>query len=96
MGSKQEELEAIVQQEGFDVVTIAEAWWDDHHHGSAAVAGYKLFRRHGRSRRGGWVALYNRECFDCIEIGAEDDKVECLWMRITGKVSSADVTVGVP
>lgn len=33
MGSKQEELEAIVQQQGFDVVTITEAWWDDHHHG---------------------------------------------------------------
>lgn len=28
MGSKQEELEAIVQQEGFDVVTITEMWWD--------------------------------------------------------------------
>lgn len=96
VGSKREELEAIVQQEGFDVVTITEALWDDCHQGSAAVAGYKLFRRDRRSRRGGWVALYNRECFDCIEIDDEDDMVECLWVRITGKVSRADVTVGVP
>lgn len=41
MGSKQEELEAIVQQEGFDVVTVTETWWDDCHHGSSAMAGYK-------------------------------------------------------
>ena len=31
MGNKQEELEAIVQQENYDVVAIVEAWWDDSH-----------------------------------------------------------------
>lgn len=60
------------------------------------MAGYKLFRRDRQSRRGGWVAVYNRECFDCIEIDDGDDMVECLWVRITGKVSRADVMVGVP
>ncbi|PKU49341.1 rna-directed dna polymerase from mobile element jockey-like [Limosa lapponica baueri] len=29
MGHKEEELEAIVQQENYDVVTIKETWWDD-------------------------------------------------------------------
>lgn len=70
-------------------------WRDDSHRGNAAMAGYKLFRRDRQSRRGGWIALYNRECFDCIEIGDEDDKVECIWVRITGNVSRADVMVGV-
>ncbi|KAK4818516.1 hypothetical protein QYF61_014329 [Mycteria americana] len=45
MGNKQEELEAIVQQESCDVVAITETWWDDSHNWSAAVDGYKLFRR---------------------------------------------------
>lgn len=60
----------------FDVVTITEIQWYDSHHGSAAVAGYKkLFRRDRQSRRGGWIALDNRECFDCVEVDAEDYKV---------------------
>ena len=29
MGNKQEELEAIVQQESYDIVAITETWWDD-------------------------------------------------------------------
>ncbi|PKU35646.1 egf-like repeat and discoidin i-like domain-containing protein 3 [Limosa lapponica baueri] len=45
MGNKQEELEAIVQQESYDVVTITETWWDNLHDWSAAMDGYKLFRR---------------------------------------------------
>lgn len=93
-GQQQEELEAVVQHEGFDVVTMTETWGDDFHHGSAAMAGYKLFRRDRQSRRGGWIALHNRQCFDCVEID-DDDKVECLWVRITGKVSRADVIVRV-
>jgi len=31
MGNKQEELEAIVQQESYDIVAIMETWWDDLH-----------------------------------------------------------------
>ncbi|KAJ7418571.1 hypothetical protein WISP_58328 [Willisornis vidua] len=42
VGDKQEELEAIVQQESSDGVTIMETWWDDW---SVAMDGYKLFRR---------------------------------------------------
>ncbi|KAJ7406230.1 hypothetical protein BTVI_66085 [Pitangus sulphuratus] len=45
MGNKQEELEAIVQQESYDVVIITETWWDDSHAWRAAMDGYKLFRR---------------------------------------------------
>jgi len=29
MSNKQEELEAIVQQDSYDLVDITETWWDD-------------------------------------------------------------------
>ncbi|KAJ7421906.1 hypothetical protein BTVI_15877 [Pitangus sulphuratus] len=45
MGNKQEELEALVQQESCDVVTIMEMWWDDLHDWSAGMDGYKPFRK---------------------------------------------------
>ena len=61
MGNKQEELEALVQQEGYDIVAITETWWDDSHDWSAALEGYKLFRRDRQGRRGSGVALYVRE-----------------------------------
>jgi len=31
MGNKQEELEAIIQQDGYDLVAITETWWDNSH-----------------------------------------------------------------
>jgi len=74
MGNKQEELEAIVQQDSYDLVTWSlgggmtlECWMDS----------YKLFRRDRRGKRGGGVALYVRNCCDCIELNDCDDKVEC-------------------
>ncbi|KAK4810498.1 LOW QUALITY PROTEIN: hypothetical protein QYF61_004278 [Mycteria americana] len=95
MGNKQEELEAIVQQDSYDLVAITEMWWDDSHDWSAAMDGYKLFRRDRQGRRGGGVALYVRECFDCVELCGYDDKVKCLWIRMRGKANKADIMVGV-
>ncbi|GAB0210105.1 hypothetical protein GRJ2_003476300 [Grus japonensis] len=94
LGNKQEELEAIVQQDSYDLVAITETWWDDSHDWSAAMDGYKLFRRDRQGRRGGGVALYVRECFDCIELD-DCDKVECLWVRMRGKANKADILLGV-
>ncbi|KAK4806350.1 hypothetical protein QYF61_017219 [Mycteria americana] len=59
MGNKQEELEAVVQQENYDMVAITEAWWDDSHNWSAAMDGYKLFRRDRQGRRGGKKRIYD-------------------------------------
>ncbi|KAM9590503.1 uncharacterized protein ACIBXB_005763 [Morphnus guianensis] len=95
MGNKQEELEAIVQQDSYDLVAIMETWWDDSHDWSAAMDGYKLFRRDRQGRRGGGVAVYVRECFDCTELHDSDDKVECLWVRMRGKANKADIVLGV-
>ena len=35
------------------------------------------------------------ECFDVIELGAGSAKVESLWVRTRGRVSRADILVGV-
>ena len=93
MGNKQEELEAIMQQAGYDLVSIRETWWDHSHEWSAAMPGYRLFRRDRQHRRGGGVALYIRECFDAVELKAGNDKVESLWVRISGKTNKANILV---
>ncbi|KAK4827898.1 LOW QUALITY PROTEIN: hypothetical protein QYF61_022321 [Mycteria americana] len=92
-GQQTGELEAIVQQENYDIFAITETWWGDSHNWSAAMDGYKLFRRDRQGRRGGGVALYVRECLDCLELKDGDDRVECLWNR--GKANKADIMVGV-
>ncbi|GAB0184113.1 hypothetical protein GRJ2_000876600 [Grus japonensis] len=95
MGNNQEELEAIVQWENYGIVAITEAWCDDLHNWTAAMDGYKLFRRDRQGRRGSVVALYVRECFECLELNDGDNRVECLWVRIRGKANKADIMVGV-
>lgn len=44
--------------ESYDLIAIAEPWWDESQDWSAAVDGYKLFRRDRPGRRGVGVALY--------------------------------------
>ncbi|PKU45166.1 mitochondrial fission process protein 1 [Limosa lapponica baueri] len=95
MGIKQDELEAIVRQDNYDIVAITETWWDDGHGWNAAMSGYKLFRRNRQGRRGGCVALYIRELFDSIEIDSSDEEVECLWVRVKGKANKGDFVLGV-
>jgi len=89
MGNKQEELSAIVQQDSYDLVVITETWWHDSHDWSAAMDGSKLFRRDRQGKRGGGVTLYVGDCFNCIELKDCDDKVECLWVKMRGKVNKA-------
>ena len=45
MGNKQEELEAIVLLENYDLIAITETWWDESHDWNVALDGYRLFRR---------------------------------------------------
>ena len=71
MGNKQEELEAIVQRDSYDLVSITETGWDDPHDWSVAMDGYKLFRRDRQGRRGGGVALCVRECCHCMELNQQ-------------------------
>ncbi|KAJ7425137.1 mitochondrial fission process protein 1 [Willisornis vidua] len=95
MGNKQEELEAIVQQESCDVVAITETWWDDSHNWSAAMGGYKLFRKDRQGRRGRGVALYVRESLDSVQLKVTNVKAECLGTRIREKANKADILMGI-
>ena len=83
-----------MQQANYDLVAITETWWDHSHDWSAAMDGYKLFRKDRRGRRGGGVALYVKECFDVTGIMA-GDKVESLWVKIRGRADKADILVGI-
>jgi len=94
-GNKQEELEAILEQDGYDLISITETWWDDSHNWSTEMDGYKLFRRDRRGKRGGGLVLCVRDCFNCIERNGCNDKVECLWVKMRGKYNMADILLGV-
>jgi len=73
-------------------VAITKMWWNCSHDWTAAIDGYKLFRRDRQGRRGGGVALFVRECFNTVEINAENDDVE---HGIKRKATKADILVGV-
>lgn len=58
MGSKQKEVEALVHLESYDIIAVAEAWWDESHDWSAGINGSKLLRRDRQGRRGVGIVLY--------------------------------------
>ncbi|KAJ7422338.1 1-acyl-sn-glycerol-3-phosphate acyltransferase delta [Pitangus sulphuratus] len=79
------ELEAIVWLESCDIIADTETRWDDLHNWNAVVDGYQIFRTNRQGRRGGRIALYVRECFDCLELDNGDERVMCFWVRSRGK-----------
>ncbi|GAB0203436.1 hypothetical protein GRJ2_002809200 [Grus japonensis] len=97
MGNKQEELEATVLLESYDLVAITETWWDKSHDWSAAINGYRLFRRDRRGRRGRGVALYVKKWIDCEELSLKNShkQVESLWVRIRDQGNKGNLVVGV-
>lgn len=48
MGNKQEEVEFCVQLQGYELIGVMERWWDSSYDWSAAVDGYRLFRKEGQ------------------------------------------------
>jgi len=97
IGNKQEELEAIIQQDSYDLVAITETWWDSSHDWNAVMDGYKLCRKDRPTRGGGGVALYVREQLECTELclWADEERVQSLWARIKGQAHTGDIIVGV-
>ncbi|KAK4814759.1 hypothetical protein QYF61_026736 [Mycteria americana] len=93
IGNKQEELEAIVHQENYDMVAIMETWWDDSHNWSAVMDGYKLFRRDRQGRRGGGVALWGKANKADIVVGVcyrppnQDEETDELFYKQLGEAS---------
>ncbi len=80
MRNKQDELEALVHSQSYNIIGISETWWKESHAWSAAIEGYRLFRRGRQGRQGGGV----RERFACTALTVSDDAVESLWVRIRG------------
>ena len=74
MGNKQEEPEATVWSESYDIVAVTETWWNDLHSWSAVMDGYRLFKRDRKGRKGGGVALYVKKECECMEINDGDDR----------------------
>ncbi|KAJ7405203.1 mitochondrial fission process protein 1 [Pitangus sulphuratus] len=95
MGNKQEDQEAMVQEENCDTVAMTETWWDESQSLSAAMDGYKLCRRDGQGGKGSGVAPHVSKCLDCLELHGGDNEVECLCVSIRGKVNQEDILVGV-
>ena len=95
MRNKQDELEALVHSQSHVVIGISETWWNVSHDWSAGMEGYRLVRRDRQGGRGGGVALYVRERFDCTALTVSSDVVESLCVRIRGMENKADVIVGV-
>ncbi|PKU33100.1 hypothetical protein llap_16594 [Limosa lapponica baueri] len=78
--SKKQELESTVLLESYDIV--AETWWDEYYEWSAAIDGYKLFRRDRKRRRGREVALYVKEWIECEDMSLKNsqEEVKSLWV----------------
>jgi len=51
------------------------------------MAGCKVFRRDRQGRSGGGVALYVGKCFACLELNNGDGRVECLRVRMRGRLT---------
>ncbi|CAM4601352.1 unnamed protein product [Lepidochelys olivacea] len=96
LGNKQGELEVLVMSKNYDVIGITETWWDNSHDWSTVMDGYKLFRKDRQGRKGGGVALYVREQYDCSELRyGTVEKPECLWIKFRSVCNKSDVVVGV-
>jgi len=58
MGNKQEDLEATMLLESYDLIALTETWWDESHDWSVVIDRYRLFRRDRQGKRGGGITLY--------------------------------------
>lgn len=45
MENKQEVLEVCMQLQGCNLIGFTETWWDSSHDQSAAMDGYRIFRK---------------------------------------------------
>jgi len=73
----------MVLLESYDLVVVTETWWDESHNWSAAIDGYRLFRRDRRGRSSGGVTLYVKKWIECEELTLQNnhEQVESLGVR---------------
>lgn len=91
-----ENKEIPVLIENYDLIRITETWLDSSRAWSAAANGYRPSRKDSPGQQGEGVTLDGREQWECMEryLGASDDPVESLWVRIRGQ-SNIGYVVGV-
>jgi len=97
MGNEQEELEATVLLESYDLIALTETWWDECHNWNVTVDGYRLFRRDRKVKRGGGIALYINKSVQCEELSLKNShkQVESLWVRIRDRGNKGNLVMGV-
>jgi len=97
MGNKQEELEATVMLESYDLVATTEALSDESHDWRAAINGYELFRRDRKGRRGAGITLYIKKWTEYEELSMKNshEQVESLWERTRERSNKGNLVVGV-
>jgi len=72
MGNKQEDLEATMLLESYDLIALIETWWDESHDWSVAIYGYRLFRRDRQGKSGGGIALYIKKSMQWEELSLKN------------------------
>lgn len=94
-GNKQE-LKATMKLESCDLVAITESWWYGSHDCSAALHGYRLFRRDGQGRKGGGVALYIKRAVECKVLSLKNSHklIESLWVRNRDQGNKGNLVTG--
>lgn len=71
-GNKQEELQLCAQFESYDVIGIAESWWESTGGWKTTMDGYKFFWKDRKWRRGSAVVRYVKEKSECTEVSYGD------------------------
>jgi len=84
--NKQDELEALVSSQSYDVVCVGETGWSESHGRSVGMQGYRLFSRDRQGRQGGGDALRVRESVVAQpQLAAGDHAVALLLLLCSGE-----------
>lgn len=80
--SNRKELEATVQLEGYNLITIAETWWDELHDCMAAINGYKNCSEGTSKEEGTLASMLKKKWIDSTEQSwkSSNEYVEGLWI----------------
>lgn len=93
---KQEELELHPRSESYGITGITETQWEILHDWKTTTDGYKLLQNDWKERRGGGVALYGEEKFECKGVSQDHKKsIKCLWIKIRGADTKGDLVLGI-
>lgn len=75
-----------IPSHNYGVIAVTEIWWDIFHDWSVTTDCWKILRRDKWGRKGGHVALYNKEgrMYEEFSLKNGHEQVESLWVKIRG------------